>query len=248
MLEFFVLFGAGLIAGGMNALAGGGTFVSFPALVWAGVPGVAANASSTVAIFPGTITSAWAYRRDVRSIGDVPLRLMLIISMIGGGVGALLLLLTPEARFGGVVPWLLLIACVTFAFGARLGALLRRYFRVGRGTLLVCQFLLGLYGGYFGGAVGIMLMAVWGLLGDLDVKEMNPAKVILAGSMNAVAVVFFIVAGAVRWRETLVMLAAAALGGYGGARLARHLNPHHIRTAVILISSGMTFWFFTHPH
>lgn len=230
----------------MNALAGGGSFVSFPVLVWAGLPGIAANASSTVALFPGALTSAWAYRRDLRSVGDAPLGLMLAISMIGGGLGAILLLVTPESTFASVVPWLLLLACLMFAFGGRLGGLLRRYFRVGAGTVLVCQFFLALYGGYFGGAVGIMLMAVWSLLGELDLKEMNPAKVVLVGSMNAVAVVFFIIAAAVRWRETLVMMVAAALGGYGGARWARRLNPHHIRAAVIVISAAMTLWFFTH--
>jgi len=244
VLRFLVIFFAGLAAGAMNALAGGGSFVSFPILVWAGLPEVAANASSTVALVPAALASAFAYRRDLRRIGEAPLALMLVVSMIGGGLGAILLLATPEATFGVVVPWLLLLACLMFAFGARLGARLRRVIHIDGRKILVCQFALAIYGGYFGGAVGIMLLAVWGLLGDLDFKEMNPAKVVLVGSMNAVAVLFFVAAGIVRWEETLVMLVAAAIGGYGAALLARRLDPRHIRTSVIVVSAAMTAWFF----
>jgi uncharacterized membrane protein YfcA len=239
-----LLFGAGLLAGAMNAVAGGGSFVSFPALVFAGLPPVAANASSTVALFPGALTSIWAFRHDLVRIGEVPLGAMLAVSVAGGLTGAVLLLVTSDAMFRVVVPWLLLLASLAFAFGRPVGAALRRRFRIGAPVVLSVQFLLAIYGGYFGGAVGIMMMAVWGLLSNAELKVMNPAKVLLVGAMNAVAVISFIVAGVVWWPETLVMLAAAALGGYAGATLGRRLPPAVVRWGITGFSFAMTLVFF----
>ena len=239
-----LLFGAGLLAGAMNAVAGGGSFVSFPALVFAGLPPVAANASSTVALFPGALTSIWAFRRDLVRIGEVDLGAMLAVSVAGGLTGAVLLLVTSDATFRIVVPWLLLLASLAFAFGRPVGAALRRRFRIGPALVLTLQFLLAIYGGYFGGAVGIMMMAVWGLLSSAELKVMNPAKVLLVGAMNAVAVICFVVAGAVWWPETLVMLVAAALGGYAGATLGRRLPPAVVRWGITGFSFAMTLVFF----
>src|SRR5919206_2749126 len=160
----------------MNAIAGGGSFVTFPALVFAGVPSVTANASSTVALFPGSLTSAWAYRHYLRGFGGVSLRALLIVSLAGGLLGAVLLLVTPQATFDAVIPWLLLLATLALGFGREAGAALRRVVRIGPGPVLVMQFLLAVYGGYFGGAVGIMMMAVWNLLSTADLKAMKPAK------------------------------------------------------------------------
>ena len=145
------LFAAGLIAGAMNAVAGGGSFVSFPALVAAGVPAVAANASSTVALVPGTLASAWAYttgpyRRGLVGFGGVRFRALLAASVAGGFAGAVLLLSTPAAAFDSIIPWLLLLATLVFAFGQRLGAVLRARVRLGRGAALAVQFGLGVYG------------------------------------------------------------------------------------------------------
>jgi len=142
------------------------------------------------------------------------------------------------------VPWLLLLASLAFAFGRPVGDALRRRVRIGPPLVLSVQFLLAIYGGYFGGAVGIMMMAVWGLLSSAEVKVMNPAKVLLVGAMNAVAVVCFVVAGAVRWPETLVMLVAAALGGYVGATLGRRLPPPVVRWGITGFSFAMTLVFF----
>ncbi len=235
---------AGFLAGGMNAIAGGGSFLSFPALIFAGLPPVVANASSTVALFPGAVTSMWAFRRDVERVGGVPLGAMLAASVGGGIVGAVLLLVTSDAVFRAVVPWLLLLASLAFAFGARLGAALRRRVRVGAAMLLPVQFLVAIYGGYFGGAVGIMMMAIWGLLSSASLKEMNPAKVLLVGAMNGVAVVCFIVAGAVAWPETLAMLVAAALGGYAGALVARRMPAAAVRAVIVTVSFATTAAFF----
>jgi uncharacterized membrane protein YfcA len=239
-----LLAGAGLIAGIMNAVAGGGTFVTLPALIVAGVPSVAANATSTVALCPGTLASAYAYRHDFKSFEGVSLPTMLAISMAGGLAGALLLLYTPQKSFDVIVPWLLLIGTVTFAFGPRLSAVLRQHMKIGPGTLKVCQFVLAIYGGYFGGAVGIMLMAGWSLLGMTDILAMNAAKTLLVTAMNAVAVVCFVIAGLVWWPQALIMLVASVIGGYAGAAVARKLNQVLFRRLISIFYFALTAAFF----
>lgn len=243
-----MLVGAGFLGGAMNAVAGGGSFVTFPALVLAGLPSVTANASSTVALYPGSLTSTWAYREDLAGFGGLSLRALLAVSLAGGFVGALLLLSTPQAAFDAVIPWLLLLATMAFAFRRQAGTALRRLTGVGAGSVLAVQFLLGVYGGYFGGAVGIMMMAVWSLLGSADLKAMNPAKTLLVAATNTIAVVCFIIAGAVRWPETLAVLFAAALGGYVGARTARRMDQRVIRAGVISITAAMTVVFFVRAY
>ena len=244
MRNLLLLAGAGFLAGAMNAAAGGGSFVSFPALVLAGVPPLYANASSTVALFPGAITSSWAYGHAMGGIGDVTLPVLLSVSLLGGLLGAALLLATPPGAFNALVPWLLALATVAFAFGRDIGAALRRVLRIGRVTTLAAQFLLAIYGGYFGGAVGIMMMAVWSLLGVSDLRQMNPTRTVLVGAVNAMAVLYFIAAGAVVWPQTLAMLFAAALGGSAGAWVALRLDVRWLRAGVIAISSAITLSFF----
>jgi uncharacterized protein len=239
-----ILFGAGLLAGAMNAAAGGGSFVTIPAMVFVGLPSVAANASSTVALLPGTLASAWAWRQDFRSFEGVPLRTMLLISLGGGLAGALLLLATSERAFDALLPWLLLTGTLVFAFGRQLGATLRHWVPIGPGTVLGAQVVLSVYAGYFGGGVGIMMMAVWSVLGELDIRAMSAARTLLVSAANAVAVLCFAAAGPVRWPETAVMLVAAILGGYFGARLARRVPAPLLRRFVILFGAAMTAVFF----
>ena len=239
-----LLLGAGLLAGAMNAAAGGGTFVTLPALVFAGVPSLAANASSTVALVPGTFASAWAYRRDFRGFEGVGMGPMLAVSVAGGLVGALLLLRTPQGAFDALVPWLLLLGAVTFAGGRQAGAALRRRVRIGPRVLLGCQFGLGVYGGYFGGAVGIMMMATWSLLGSVEVGGMGAARTLLVSAANAVAVLCFVAAGVVWWPQTLVVLVAAVVGGYFGARVARLLPPARLRLGIAVFNFVLTAGFF----
>ncbi len=243
-MHSLLLIGAGLLAGIMNAIAGGGSFVSFPALVAAGVPSVAANASSTVALFPGTLTSAWACRHYLRGFGGVSLRALLIVSLAGGLLGAVLLLVTPQATFDAVIPWLLLLATLALGFGREVGAALRRVAHIRPGPVLLIQFVLAIYGGYFGGAVGIMMMAAWSLLDTADLKAMSPARVLLVSATNTIAVICFIAAGAVWWPETLVMFVAAAVGGYAGARLALLMHPRLMRAVILLFTAAMTVVFF----
>lgn len=240
-----LLFGAGLLAGMMNALAGGGSFVTLPALMFAGVPSVFANASSTVALLPGAATSAWAYRADFRGFEHVSMRAMVAVSLAGGLLGALLLMNTSSRAFDFIVPWLLLIGSLAFTFGKQAGAWLRRRMRIGRKTLLVTQGGLAIYGGYFGGAVGIMMMAVWALLGHEDIKALNASRTLLVGATNLVAVLCFALAGMVWWQQTLVMLVAAAVGGYLGAHAGKRLPVQVVRRLVSTFGFSMTallFW------
>ncbi|AET94212.1 hypothetical protein BYI23_D007020 (plasmid) [Burkholderia sp. YI23] len=244
MEPLILVTGAGFLAGAMNALAGGGSFVSLPAMIAAGLPPVQANASSTVALFPGGVVSAWAYRDGLGPVGSVPIRKMLVTTLVGGFVGAALLLSTSSKTFSFVLPWLLLCASFTLAFGRKLGEALRRRWRIGAGAVLSIQFALGVYGGYFGGAVGIMMMAVWGLLDARDLKSLNAPRTLLVSAANSVAVLTFAAAQAVRWPETIAMLVAAIAGGYGGAQIGRRAPPQWIRAGTLVVSAGITVAFF----
>lgn len=244
MQHLLLLVLAGLLAGTMNAVAGGGSFISFPAMVLVGLPPIAANATSTVALFPGTVASTWAYRDDLRGIAGVGLRVLLPISLAGGLIGAILLLVTPGGAFDLVIPWLLLLATVMFAGGRHVGDWLRRYVRIGRRTFLAIQFILSVYGGYFGGAIGLMMMAVWTVIDAAELRAMAATRTLLVSATNGSAVLCFAVAGAVRWPEMLAMMFSAIAGGYYGARFARHLPPTVLRWFIVALSATVTIAFF----
>jgi uncharacterized protein len=248
MNEFLLIAGAGLIAGAMNALAGGGSFVSLPALIAAGVPSVAANASSTVALFPGGAASAWAYRDGLGPVGAASLKSLLLTTLAGGTIGAMLLLCTPVTTFDVVLPWLLLVATLALGVGQKLGERLRRRRHIRPAAVLIIQFALAIYGGYFGGAVGIMMMAVWGLLDSRELKSLNAPRTLLVSAANAVAVLTFILAQAVHWHETIIMLVAATLGGYGGAQLGRRAPAKAVRAGTVLLTSLITLAFFARAY
>lgn len=239
-----LLASAGFVAGVMNAIAGGGSFVTFPALVFAGLPSVAANATSTVALFPGQFTSAYTYRDQLRSFEGLSIRILLPVSLLGGLAGALLLLFTPQATFDKLIPWLLLVGTLAFAFGRKAGAFLRRFFRIGPATLLIGQFGLAVYGGYFGGAVGLLMMAVWSLFGMTDVRAMSAARTLLVTVMNSIAVVCFVVAGKVVWVPAAIMGIAAIGGGYAGAHVGRRIDPERLRLVINAFNVLMTAVFF----
>ncbi|GJG88972.1 UPF0721 transmembrane protein [Gemmatimonadetes bacterium T265] len=238
------LFAAGLVGGAMNAAAGGGSFITLPALVYAGVPSVVASASSTVALFPGRLASAWVYRGDLNAIGGASVRAMTAASLVGGGVGALLLLRTPPARFDAVVPWLLLAATLAFAGGRRLAAALGRAIRVRPWMLVAGQFVLCAYGGYFGGAVGVLMMALWHLAGLADLRAMSAARTVLLGASSGVAVLCFVAARAVQWPAAAAMLAGAVVGGYAGAHLTLRVNVRHLRVGLTVFNVAVTGAFF----
>jgi uncharacterized membrane protein YfcA len=236
--------GAGVLAGAMNALAGGGTFVTLPALIAAGVPSVQANTSSTVALFPSQLFNAWIYREGLKSFGGVSLRALAVVTLIGGAVGAVLLLNTPTQAFDRALPWLMLSATVALAFARPLGELLRRHVSVGRGTAIALQCVLGIYGGYFGGAVGLMMIAVWGLLHDSDPKSMNAPRTLLVATANTIAVIIFLTAHAVYWREASLLLVSALLGGYIGAQIGKRASAGVVRALTLALSTFITVAFF----
>lgn len=232
----------------MNALAGGGSFVSLPALIAVGMPSVQANASSTVALFPGGMTAAWAYRDGLGPVGSVSLRPLLWATLAGGAAGAVLLLWTSSSVFDLMLPWLLLLASLALTFGRKTGEWLRSRWTIKASVVLAVQFGLGIYGGYFGGAVGIMMIAVWGLLDGRDVKSLNGHRMLMVTSANAIAVLAFILAHAVHWPETMVMLVAAIAGGYGGAQIGRRLPPQVTRAGTLFITACITLVFFVRAY
>lgn len=244
MHDLVILVAVGFLAGAMNALAGGGSFVTLPALIGFGVPSVPANASSTVALYPGGLASAVTYRTGLRSVAGVALPLLLGVTLAGGLAGSLLLLWTPSSAFDRVLPWLLLLATASLAFGARLGAALRGRLRAGPGVVLALQFALGIYGGYFGGAVGLMMVAGWSLLGESELKALNAPRTLMVSAANTIAVLVFILAGAVRWPQTIALLIGGLAGGYGGAILGRIVPPGVTRALTLCAAGGITLAFF----
>ena len=241
---------AAILGGTLNAVAGGGSFVTFPALIFTGVPAVNANATSTVALWPGTVASTAAYREEFGAQRRLLLPLG-ALSVAGGVVGALLLLRTPQATFTRLIPWLLLLATLLFTFGgaltARLRARLAASGRPSRPLLLaiaLIQLAVAVYGGYFGGGIGFVILAALALLGLQHIHTMNAIRTLLASCINGVAVLTFVLAGAVAWPQALVMTAGAIIGGYGGAHYARRLDPQLVRRFVIAVGCGMTLYFF----
>lgn len=236
--------GAGLLAGAMNALAGGGTFATMPTLIALGLPGPVANATSNVALQPGLGASAWAYRKDLAPLTGFGMPLLAAITFAGGLVGSLLLVATPARLFDIVIPWLLLLATIVLAFGRRAAAALHRRVAIGPKTLVVTQVLLGIYGGYFGGGVGLMMTAAFGLLAHQEPHEMAGARTLMVATANAAAALIFILAGMVRWVFCMPMLLGAIVGGYFGARIGRILPPLAIRLWTLLVTAGTTAVFF----
>ena len=248
MLMLIGLFGAGLLAGALNALAGGGSFVSLPALIAAGVPSVVANASSTVALWPGSAAGAWTYYTGLPRVCGVSPWLMLLVTIVGGVVGSLLLLWTPSSAFDVVLPWLLLLATAALAFGRRIGLMLQGRLDRLRPLVLAVQFALGIYGGYFGGAVGLMMVAAWSLFGEADVKKLNGPRMLLVTATNTVALVVFVAAGAVRWQAATPMLIGGLIGGVAGARVGRALPSGAVRGLTLAATAAITAVFFVRAY
>jgi uncharacterized protein len=243
-----VLFVAGVLGGALNAVAGGGSFVAFPALLFSGVPPIPANATNCFALWVGTTASGGAYRNrlDISRRVLVPL---LLISVVGGVAGAILLLRTPAHTFMRVLPWLMLGATMLFAFGKRLSAgrpssLARDASSTALFWACVFEFVVAIYGGYFGGGVGIINLAMLAALGMTDIHAMNALKVVLGAVINGVAVVTFIAARAIAWPQGTVMTVGAILGGYSAAHFSQKLPQSWIRIFVILVGTGMTGYFF----
>jgi uncharacterized membrane protein YfcA len=231
-------------AGIINAIAGGGSFLTFPSLVFAGVPAVAANATNTLAMIPGTFASTWSYRRQLAPIPGISMSLLLGTSLAGGLAGAVLLLKTSEQAFQELAPWLLLFATLIFTFGKEISTYLRTHFHIGAVGYLFLQTVIAIYGGYFGAGIGILTLAVLSLYGMTNINGMNAVKTVIAGTLNAIAAAIFVFSGLIHWRECALMAVAGIAGGYLGAWGAQRVNPRVIRGCVIVIGCAMTIWFF----
>lgn len=250
--EILLLFFAALIAGAINSVAGGGGFIAFPSLLFTGMPPVNANATNTIALWPGTLASTGAYRRALNSDLLRKISPLIVMSILGSMVGAHLLLKTPQLTFLKMVPWLLLGATLLFVFSGRVTSWVTRHHSehgpsrwtiVGVTALQAC---VSVYIGYFGAGAGILMLALLSIMGFENIHSMNGLKTLLATCANGVAVIAFIIAHAVRWHQALLMIVGAALGGYAGAWYAQKLNPRVVRYIVIGIGSGMTAYFFWH--
>jgi uncharacterized protein len=238
-----LLFLAAVVGGALNSVAGGGSFVAFPALLFAQVPAVPANATNTIALWPAAVASAVAYRSEIRGVrrGILPLG---VASFSGGLTGAVLLLGTSDQTFVLLIPFLLLFATVLFTFGGRVARTLTRGAQAPLPVAVIAQFFIGTYGGYFGGGMGIMMLAVMTLLGMTNIHEMNGLKNVLGALINGVAVVVFVAAHKVEWSAGFVMIVGGIAGGYAGASIARRVEPKYVRALVMVIAWGMTAYFF----
>jgi uncharacterized membrane protein YfcA len=242
------LFFAGLLGGALNAVAGGGSFISFPALVFTGVPEIPANATNTIALWTGVTASGGAYRSRLQ-VGRRMLIPLVLTSFVGGVLGALLLLNTPERTFRFVLPWLMLGSTLLFLFSKRLarGRSNAVSHEVRPKAILVAsliELVVAVYGGYFGGGVGIVNLAMLAAIGMSDIHEMNALKSVLGSAINGVAVLVFVLRRAIYWPQAVIMILGAVVGGYFGAKYALRLRQSWVRTFVIITGLGMTGYFF----
>ncbi len=247
MLEISILALAGLTAGLLNAVAGGGTFISFPALIYVGVPPVSASATATLAALPGYLTSAWGFRHDMQAEGALSLIVIVFMGVIGSIIGALLLIVTPGDTFLWVVPWLLLLATILFALGPFILRHLRQRGagKVGAVGSAFAIVTVSIYGGYFNGGLGIMLLATFGFIGYVNLHGMNGLKSVLSAVVSLVSALAFISAGLIEWEQTLIMAVSSAVGGYLGARLTRRIvRTDLLRYFVTCIGATMALVFF----
>jgi uncharacterized protein len=244
MLILYVLFVVSIWAGAQNALAGGGSFITLPALIAAGMDARAANITSTVALFPAQLVTGYTSRASASGLEGLPLKALFAISIVGGAIGGLILLATPSSVFAGLVPWLVLFATALFAWGsfARNPSGLRaaRLPPCGAGAV---QFLIAVYGGYFGGGIGFLMMAALSAAGQ-NIRNAGATKNILAGVMNAAAVAIFVFSPEVHWVQAAVTAVGASIGGWGGAMMLERVNEKLLRIAVVTIGVLLTIGLF----
>ena len=240
---------ASAVAGAMNSAAGGGSFISFPTRVFLGVPPVPANATNTTAMWIGQAGSIPGFREDMRR-PTARFALAMLVSAVGGIAGAVLLLHTPQHAFNAIIPWLLLFSTLMFAISPWLLKIMRRTGDVDdvRWSSAVPLFAIAVYGGYFGGGQGLVMLAYFALAGMTDLRRMNALKSVLAFINNGVPVIPFVIAGVIEWNIAVVMCAAAILGGYYGARVVRQVPPRAMRVVIVALGTATTIGFFLRQH
>ena len=246
------LFAAGALGGALNAVAGGGSFIAFPALLFTGVGAVAANATNTLALWVGVTASGGAYRKHLNISKRVMVPLILT-SIVGGLAGAILLIRTPANTFLRVLPWLMLAATLLFAFGRLLtgkisAGISHESSNAAVTGACIFELFVAVYGGYFGGGMGIMNLAMLAAIGMTDMHAMNALKVVLGGFINGVATFTFIATGAIVWKQGIVMTLGAIVGGYFAAHYAQRLPQAWIRAFVIVVGTAMTIYFFVRAY
>lgn len=247
-IDIIIYFGIAAIGGAINSVAGGGTFLTFPVLILNGLTPLQANVMSTIALWPGSVASAVAYRSQLQ-IERSRFKEFILVSVTGSAIGTALLLLLPEATFTRMVPWLLLFATLIFTFGHRGIGWFHQFSGAAiegkrHAASVALQLFIAIYGGYFGAGIGILMLAMLQLMGMHDIHRMNALKTVLGSSINAVAVLLFVLAGKVVWSIAAVMIAGAISGGYLGARVALGVPPRHVRLLVSAIGAAMTVYFF----
>jgi hypothetical protein len=241
------LFGIAVVSGMMNSVAGGGSFLSFPALLLVGVPPIQANATNTIALWPGIMGSIGAYRNELRGAeARRVLTPLLITSVLGAIAGSCTLLITPQQTFLRLIPWLLLAATLLFAFSRKLTALLKPSGEAALSTTwgALLQLFVAFYIGYFGAGAGILMMALLALLGLTGIHRINAYKTVQAATGNGIAILIFVAKGVIYWKHAGVMCVGALCGGYFGAWQAQRMKQHHVRWIVIAIGFGMSAYFF----
>lgn len=253
-MDWFILGLAGFLGGMLNAVAGGGSFITLPALVFAGVPPVAANATGTAALLPGYIASAWRFRHDIEFPANLSFKVIILIAVMGGCLGAVILMMTSDQVFSKLIPWLILLATVAFIAGPWLLAKKKR--SEGRsnsalsGTELsaltagVILFSVCLYGGYFNGGLGIILLAALGLMGQTNLNGMNGLKNVISALLTVVAVIVYTVGEAIDFGYLLLMGSMSVLGGYAGAAVAYRIPQPLMRGFIVLVGLVMALIFF----
>ncbi|HXR64985.1 MAG TPA: sulfite exporter TauE/SafE family protein [Ktedonobacteraceae bacterium] len=271
LIGILITFGAAILGGTLNGVAGGGTFLTLPSLLYIGVAPIEANATSTTALWPASAAATWALRKELARQNKTLLLVLGITGFIGGTGGALLLLKTSQTTFTQLIPYLLLIATVLFAISPMVNARIKRSIAARKkeiameeasarlsapdavdsrpswrslSGIAILQLIIAIYGGYFGGGIGILTLAVLGLIGIEDINEMNAVKNILVACISGVAIITFVVSGAVVWSNALIMIVGAIIGGYGGVYFARKLDQRVVRVFVIAVGCLMTIWFF----
>jgi uncharacterized protein len=245
-VTLFLLLLAALAGGAANALAGGGTFLVFPSLLLAGVASVKANATASLIMVPGGLASTWVYRHSFKGEPKSLTAWLLGISLAGSLVGSLLLLNTPNATFSNLVPWLLLIAATVFSATPKLRKLAGA--TTGRRSmafLFTGQFIISIYGGYFGAGMGVLMIALFLAGANMNIHAAGGLRMLCATVVNILAVILFASRGAIDWQHGIPMLAAGIVGGYLGARVVSRLNELTVRRAILIYAWGLTIWFFT---
>ncbi|WP_320109472.1 sulfite exporter TauE/SafE family protein [Alkalimarinus alittae] len=256
-MEWIVVVLAGFLGGMLNAVAGGGSFLTLPALIFVGVPPIAANTTGTAALLPGYIASAWRFRHDIEYPRGLSLLTVSVVALLGGSVGAAMLLLTTNEVFSALIPWLILLSTAAFIIGPKLMSLKknttgsrseRHYCRYIQAINITALLVICIYGGYFNGGLGIILLAAFGLMGQVNMYGMNGLKSIVSALLTVIAVIVYAFGGTLQLEYLLVLGVSSVVGGYVGAAFTYRLSQQRLRSIIVFIGVVMCVVFFLRAH